>query len=224
MRTFLFSVVFLFPVAASAQLGLPMAPPALPPQPVSTANVDVTQEAVERAIGAAMAETRIAVEDSATIEVLDAIREGFAAEQASAPASTPEAAEGVSTPTVRTTAQTFPTLYEGYGFQGDGFPERTTITGTVVGAGSLRLCRQGRPPVSRWLHVRLSGMPEGVPPVHVTVAVQCDEWAAAHYLGRSVRIDAIKSAPEQEIRMARRDLPESDSPLYVTDRTRVVVE
>ncbi|MEM6328535.1 MAG: hypothetical protein AAF791_15575, partial [Bacteroidota bacterium] len=91
-------------------------------------------------------------------------------------------------------------------------------------AGSMRLCREGRPPVSRWIRVRLSGTPDDAPPVHVVVAVQCDEWAAEHYIGRRVTIDAIKSMPEQDIRMARRDVPPSDAPIYLTDPTRLRVE
>lgn len=216
-------VSLLLPTAASAQLGIPMAPPPMPPQPVSTANVDVTQQAVDKAIATAMAETMASVTDSATVEVLDAIRESFAEpdEEAREPRATSPSRRRARR---SASAQTFPALYEGYGHEGDGFPVRTTIVGTVTAAGSQRLCREGRPPVSRWLQVRLSGMPEGMAPIHVIVAVQCDEWAASHYLGRRVRIDAIKSLPEQEIRMARRDVPASDSPIYLTDPTRVAVD
>lgn len=214
----------LLPTVASAQLGLPIPLPVAPPSPVSTASVDVTQDAVDRAVAAALAETRTAVQDSATIEVLDAIRESFGSDEARAEASAPEpeAPRAAPVATRRTAVQSFPVVVEGYGYEGDGFPLHSIISGRVVAAGSQRVCREGRPPVSRWLQVRLDGMPEGAP-AHIVVAVQCDEWAAEHYVGRRVRIDAIKSLPEQAIRMARRDVPTSDSPLYLTDPTRVEV-
>lgn len=112
--------------------------------------------------------------------------------------------------------QVFPTVPGVYGESGDGFPSQTRVTGVVEDAGSLRLCRDGRPAVSRWLKVRLTDTPADYPPVHIVVAVECDELDARHYVGRRVSMMAWKAISGRPVRMARNDVPQVDAPLYLT--------
>lgn len=103
-----------------------------------------------------------------------------------------------------------------YGDASDSFPDQTRIRGVVVDAGSQRLCRAGRPAVSRWLKIRLTDTPSTYPPVHMVVAVECDELDSRHYVGRRVSMTAWRAIPSRPVRMARNNVPEVDAPLYLT--------
>ena len=131
--------------------------------------------------------------------------------------ATVAAAPGLAAFTLR---QTYTPLEDGYGRLDDGFPEITTVRGRVVAVGSQRLCRANRPTVSRWLRVRLADTDMAT---YVLVAIQCDEEAREHYLGRTVSIRAWKSSPDNPIRMARTNLPPADAPIYQAYRTDIVV-
>ena len=202
---------------------------------------------IERAVGLAMAEAEAALADGPTPEALDDAIAEAGTELAEAAAGLDAAepglaalemelqaalAESAQTDEPRTTAprrtlrgpQTFPVIPDGYGAAGDGFPSQTVVSGTIVAAGSLRLCRPGRPPVSRWLQVRLDGTPEAYPPVYFVVAVECHEEQAARLVGRHVRMEAWKSAPDAPVRMATVDVPETDAPLYVSYAGNVALD
>ncbi|MEL6614679.1 MAG: hypothetical protein AAFQ43_03020, partial [Bacteroidota bacterium] len=171
---------------------------------------------------------------SAMAEAMSGMAEGMAEEMAEGlemamddPAAAPEAS-GAGVPLAgprkvgtgrlfsSRAPQAYPTVSGVYGGPDDGFPAQTEITGVVEDAGSQRLCRDGRPSVSRWLKVRLTDTPADYPPVHIVVAVECDELDARHYVGRRVSMTAWKAISNRPVRMARNDVPEVDAPLYLT--------
>ena len=77
---------------------------------------------------------------------------------------------------------------------GDGFPDRMAVSGTIVDAGSLRICRfDDAPPVSRWLRIRLSDTTATYPGEQIVVAVQCHEDKKELLTGRRVRMEVWKS-------------------------------
>lgn len=116
---------------------------------------------------------------------------------------------------VRASRQAYPTVSAQHGTATDGYPEETVVSGTVVDAGSQRVCRDGDEPVSRWLRVRLSSAAPGAP-LYTVVAVRCDELDARHYIGRGFSARAWKSYARSPVRMAHDDVPPFEGPLYVT--------
>ena len=207
-----------------------MPPPPTPPATMSSS--EATE--VKRAVDAAMAAAEAAMADStapedvagllADMRLEMATAEAEVLEAAATPEPTPDDARPARPRYVGGSGpQRFPVVDDGYGASGDGFPAQTTVHGTIVAAGSLRLCRAGRPPVSRWLKIRLSGTPSDYPPVYMIVAVECHEDKEERLVGRSVRMEAWKSTPDNPIRMATDDVPDVDAPMYVSYPGNVIL-
>ncbi len=110
--------------------------------------------------------------------------------------------------------QVHPIIPDGYGRDGDGFPDRMAVSGTIVSAGSLRICRWDAPPVSRWLRIRLSNTTATYPGQEIVVAVQCHEDKKELLVGRRVRMEVWKSLMGRPIRMATDDVPSVGTPMY----------
>ncbi|OZC02232.1 hypothetical protein [Rubricoccus marinus] len=114
----------------------------------------------------------------------------------------------------RASVQSYPVIPNGYGMDGDGYPDRMAISGTIVAAGSLRICRFDAPPVSRWLRIRLSDTSATYPGEQIVVAVQCHEDKKELLVGRRVRMEVWKSIASRPIRMATDDVPSVGTPMY----------